>query len=180
MSVMDMANVTCGILVGRMFFSLCSEVSYIYWGGGWWDGGDLCAEFTRASWSLWQGCWKWWKTAGKDLGIFQTARVLPVFVACREHCFHTGLCSPAGDFQRFPKEAGAGKTQGSPELICSAGGTGSLARSAQPCLHSSHPWSKVEKAGLPGTLDCSAQLPGTPGCWHCPEHQFWPCNRWTC
>lgn len=85
MSVMDMANVTCAILVGRIFFSLCSEVSYIYWGAGWWDGEDLCSEFTSASWSLCQGCWKWWRTAGKDLGIFQATRVLAVFVAHREH-----------------------------------------------------------------------------------------------
>lgn len=40
---------------------------------------------------------------------------------------------------RFPKEAGVGRRLGLSDLLCSAGGTGSLARATQPCLHSSHP-----------------------------------------
>lgn len=44
----------------------------------------------------------------------------------------TGLCSPAGASvgARFLKEVGVGKRLGSPELVCSAGETGSLARAA--------------------------------------------------
>lgn len=81
---------------------------------------------------------KQWRTAWKDLGIFQAAGVWPVLVACRELCCSQG-CALAGNLvsARFPKEVGVGKRLGSPELICGAGGTESLA--AQPCLHSSHP-----------------------------------------
>ena len=87
----------------------------------------------------------------------------------------TLLCSPVGRVVgiSFPNEVGVGKRLGSPDLICSVGGTGFLAGAAQPCLHSSHPWYRVEKAGLPPALMTVLVYLAL----HCPEHQLWPCSR---
>lgn len=88
---MDMANIPCGILEGEIFFSLCSEVSCVIGvsAGGTGRMYVLNSPIRPGAFGSAAGV-KWWRTAGKDLGIFQAARVLAVFVARGAHCCSQG------------------------------------------------------------------------------------------
>lgn len=129
MSVMDMANITCGILVGRNFFSLCSEVSFIIGvlAGGMGRIYVLNSPVPPGAFGSAAGGWgEAVEDSRERPGNFPSRQGVGCFCGVQRALLFTGLCSTAGDSvgARFPKEVGVGKRLGSPDLICSAEGLG--------------------------------------------------------
>lgn len=134
----------------EIFFSLCSEGSFIIGVRAGGMGRIYVLKSLSPPGAFGSAAGGWGEEAegsGERAGNSPSRQGVGCFHGVQRALLFTGLCSPAGVSvgARFPKEVGVGNRLGSPDLICSAGGTGSLARAAQPCLHSSRPSSdKVE------------------------------------